>query len=410
MQNVSQAWEQTNRDNFTRPAGMILSFTFADDTTATVSDSRIITFNYSKSGDILSGVLTQDTIKFEFDNFDGQFTYNPENDKYTGATVAVTCTFTAADYESSDPISGGLYYITDVNSENKKTTFTAKSILAFMKSTVDDISGTCRQVVQSIITDANNDPAVPADNITYSLDSSLNSVTVSVYKTDNLSQAEVLQLIANACGCILYSDRTGRIHIEKLGTIAETYVLSGKISYEFPKAKVLEKVGRVMISYDHGAGSGGTSGGGQQIGATQTMTNPIINDDFDAQAAMRNAYDIQQVARRRISGNFRADPRLDLFDIVSVPYQDMLSVCTLTKLNFTFNGGWRGTYEAIEISGSDVDMRICDIEMITAGQLESLRIEQLHPNTISDSDGNYMAASGGRLAFWEEDDEDNGEL
>ena len=58
MQEVTAAWEQTNRDNFTRPANMALSFECTDGTSPIVSGSRLISFNYNKSGDPLSGILT----------------------------------------------------------------------------------------------------------------------------------------------------------------------------------------------------------------------------------------------------------------------------------------------------------------------------------------------------------------
>lgn len=88
-----------------------------------------------------------------------------------------------------------------------------------------------------------------------------------------------------------------------------------------------------------------------------------------------------------------------------IPNGNKVSVCCITKINFTFNGAWRGTYEALEIADAMLDLRICDLEMLTLEQLESLRIEQLHPNTISDVDGDYLASSDGKLAFWKEDAE-----
>ena len=408
MQNVTADWEQTHRDNLTRQAGMLLSFEFPDGTSKLVSDSRLVSFNYNKSGDILSGVLTQDTVTFTFDNFDRQFSYDPVNDNYTGGTVTITCSFLRGDYELYDGIRGGTYYITDVQSEDNKITFTAKSILAFMKKKIDGVSGACDQAVISIILDARSDPAVPDDDIQYVLDSCLGDFTCVILNTDGYSQAEALQLIANECSCVLFVDRLGKIHIERLETISENYVLSEKISFEFPKPKVLEKIGRVTAYYDHGTATITTSTPGETSGATQTLTNPIIDDYLNAGSMVRMAYEIQQGARQRITGNFRADPRIDLFDVIAVPYQNKVAVCCLTKINFTYNGGWRGTYEAVQFVNGSIDLRICDLEMLKIEQFESLRIEQLEPNTISDDLGYYLATSDGRLTYWKEDEPDNG--
>lgn len=400
MQNVTPAWEQTNRDSFTRPANMSLSFECTDGTSPIVSGSRLISFNYNKSGDPLSGILTQDTINFVFDNSDGLFTYDPENDKFTGASVLVQCGFMTPTYDSYDGINGGLYYVTDADSKNSRTSFTAKTIIAFMQETVDDMSGTCSEVVADIIELANANDGVPSSNIQYELDFSLDSVDVEIRKADNYSQAEVLQLIANACGCVLYVDRTGKICIKKLEQYTEHYVISGKISYEFPKVKMLEKIGRVKFYFNHGSGYGVTQ---IRPGAIQTVTNPIIVDDFDAMETMNNIYAFQQIARKRITGNFRADPRIDLFDVVAVPYLDKVIAGCITKINFTFNGAWRGTYEAVEIPNAEFDLRVCDLKMLTLAQIESMHIVDPHPNTISDIDGNYMATSNGELAFWKEE-------
>ena len=402
MQSVTESWKQTNRDNFTRPANMTLSFRCNDGTVPIVSGTKLITFNYNKSGDILSGVLTQDTITFTIDNSDGRFTYNPENDRFTLAPILITCGFARPDYQLYDGISGGRYYVSDVDAVNNRTSFVAKTILGFMKTQVGDLTGTAAEVAAAVIRAAELDDAVPSDDISYSLDSSLNSVDIEIRASDNYTQAEVLQLISNACGCVLYTDRIGTIVIKPLEQFTENYVLSGKISYEFPKVKVLEKTGRINMYYDHGSGYVSTNSTIRQSGATQTVTNPAIVDDFDAMDALWHMFQFNQVARKRITGNFRADPRIDLFDVVAVPYLNKVAVCCITKINFTFNGAWRGTYEAVEVPDAKIDLLIDDLEMLTIEQLGSIKIDDLHPNTISDIDGDYMAASEGSLAYWEE--------
>ena len=402
MQHVNELWAKSNRSNFTPSATMVISMTCNDGTYPIIGNQKLISFNYNKSGDTLSGILTQDTITFTIDNSDGRFTYNPENDRFTLAPILITCGFFRPDYSIVDGISGGRYYVSDVDATNNKTTFIAKTILGFMKTQVGDLTGTAAEVVAAVIEAAELDDAVPSDDISYSLDSSLNSVDIEIRASDNYTQAEVLQLIANACGCVLYTDRIGTIVIKPLEQFTENYVLSGKISYEFPKVKVLEKTGRINMYYDHGSGYVSTNSTIRQSGATQTVTNPAIVDDFDAMDALWHMFQFNQVARKRITGNFRADPRIDLFDVVAVPYLNKVAVCCITKINFTFNGAWRGTYEAVEVPDAKIDLLIDDLEMLTIEQLGSIKIDDLHPNTISDIDGDFMAASDGSLAYWEE--------
>lgn len=403
MQRVTEAWEQTNRDNFTRPANVILTVHRTDGTSPIVGGTRLISFNYNKIGDCLSSILTQDTITFTFDNSDGRFTYDPDNDIYHNAYVTVMCGFMNESYESYDGINGGVYYISDIDTSNSRTAFTAKTILAFMKAKCNAYSGDCLTVSKHILAQAEEDKGVPPETIYYNLSDDLASVDVEILETDNYSMAEALQLIANACGCVLYVDRTGRVCIVPIGDVSENYVLSNKISYDVPKVKLAEKIGVIRFYYAHGTADATNAGLARKAGGTQVVTNPIMIDSFDAGKRALSIFEFWEVSRKKISGNFRADPRIDLFDIIVIPNGNKVSVCCITKINFTFNGSWRGTYEAVEIENAVLDLRICDLEMLTIKQLESLRIEQIHPNTISDVDGDYLASSNGELAFWKED-------
>ena len=108
MQNVTQAWEETNRSHFTRPASVTLSLSLNDGRVPIYGNSRIVSFTFNKAGDPLSSILTQDTITFTLDNSDGRLNYDPEtNDIYKNAFVMVSCGFMNEDYSTYDGISGG---------------------------------------------------------------------------------------------------------------------------------------------------------------------------------------------------------------------------------------------------------------------------------------------------------------
>lgn len=414
MQNVTQAWEETNRSHFTRPASVTLSLSLNDGRVPIYGNSRIVSFTFNKAGDPLSSILTQDTITFTLDNSDGRLNYDPEtNDIYKNAFVMVSCGFMNEDYSTYDGISGGKYYISEVNmnASQQRIQFTAKSILAFMQAELDyeyndndtgHIQGTAYNVASNILAMAADDDGVPASSISSVLNYDLlSAVTVDFdSNTDHYSMAQALQLIANACGCVLFVDRNGTVHIEPIGDVTENYVISGKICYDFPKLTYGEKIGRVRLEYDHGAGHVYTTRYAAKDGGTQIVTNPILDDDFDALERARAINEYFQTSRKKISGKFRADPRIDLFDIVVIPNGSKVSTCCITSLNMTFNGGWRGTYEAVEITSAILDLRIRDLEQLTIEQLESIRIENLHPNTVSDIDGDYLACSDGALVLW----------
>lgn len=384
MQNVTQDWEQTNRSNLTRPANIILSMSLNDGREPIITNQKLISFSYIKAGDPLSSILTQDSITFTIDNTDGRFSYDPEtSDIYKNAFVSVTCGFMKPNYQDYDGISGGKYYISDVdmNATQERISFTAKTILAFMKAKCSPISTDAYTAAMAIISQAESDDGVPVSSITRVFDQTIMSeFNVSITANDSYSMAEALQLIANACGCVLYVDRNGAVHIEPLATETENYVISNRFCYEMPKVTYGERVGKVRLNYNHGSGTAVTASAAAKDGGTQICTNPIMTTDFDALDRARAIATYYQTSRRKIGGKYRADPRIDLFDIVVIPNGDTVSACCITNLNLTFNGGWRGTFEAIEIPGAELNMRICDIEQLTVKQLESLAISQLDPN------------------------------
>jgi hypothetical protein len=50
--------------------------------------------------------------------------------------------------------------------------------------------------------------------------------------------------------------------------------------------------------------------------------------------------------RGLVSGEFRADPRLELFDVVSVESKyGLISPVMITQIKYTYNGSFHGTYK-----------------------------------------------------------------
>lgn len=133
-------------------------------------------------------------------------------------------------------------------------------------------------------------------------------------------------------------------------TDGANYVISRDISYFHPEvdlAKTLKEV-NIVGHYPYNAS------------ATKTETFRV-NDTgdsvtIDAQYAWKNDLNlIQHIAntniawwkhREIVSGEFRADPRLELFDCVKVETKyGTLSPVMITYLKYTYNGAFRAVYE-----------------------------------------------------------------
>ena len=411
MQNTTQDWQETNRALFTREASMIITFNRADGKQPFVTDTDIISFSHIKNGDIFSSMLTQDKVVFTVNNRNNILDYDEseENDVYKNTQINIHEGFKAPDGQQYDSIDGGNYYISDVKRESDGTryTFTAQTILSFMAEQCDDTitSGTAYSIANKIITQAEQSKAVPLSTITLICDYDLlSSVNVSVLRSDKLSLAVALQLIAAACGCILYVDRPGRIHIEKLGDVSEHYVMAKKFLYSPLTVEYADRIGNVTIISNHGNTSDGTSETGEKIGGRQIATIPILDDESQSHTLVFDTLTKLQNGRKRFRGKVRFDPALDLFDLIVIPNGDYVDIAVITTINATYTGAWKADISAMTVKGAILDLRICDIELLTIKQFEKLRIEQLSPNTISDIDGDYLASVNGELALWKEDD------
>lgn len=79
-----------------------------------------------------------------------------------------------------------------------------------------------------------------------------------------------------------------------------------------------------------------------RTGETQPVTNPLITDDQAPAVAQWAAQFLSN--RRNLSGQFRADPRLDPLDIITNVNQFSTSQAVVTEVRLTYNGAFRGSY------------------------------------------------------------------
>ena len=411
MQITSQDWQETNRALFTREASISITMDRADGKQPFLTDTDIISFSHIKNGDIFSSMLTQDKVVFTVNNRNNILDYDEtdENDVYKNTMIVINEGFLKPSETRYDAVSGGRYYISDVKRESDglRYTFTAQTILSFMAEQCDDTitSGTAYSIANKIITQAQNSKAVPASAITLICDYSLLSgVYVSVLSTDKLSLAVALQLIAAACGCVLFVDRQGRIHIEQIGDVSEHYVMAKRFLYSPLTVEYADRIGNVTVISNHGNTSDGTTESGDKIGGKQIVTIPILDDETQSHTLVFDTLTKLKNGRKRFKGKVRFDPALDLYDLIVIPNGEYVDIAVITSINATYSGAWKADISAMTVKGATLDLRICDIEMLTITQFEKIRIEQLNPNTISDIDGDYLASEYGELAFWKEDD------
>jgi hypothetical protein len=168
----------------------------------------------------------------------------------------------------------------------------------------------------------------------------------------NETVAVILQKCANAAGCVMYQDRNGVLIIGKLSYEDTGYVIPKKLSYTYPEIDLSRPMKNVSVTY---YGNNVSEYQYSSSGETQTLSNDFISTKEQADAVSKWVCDSLR-SRQQISGEYRGDPRLDLFDVVDIESKyGTIAGVVLTDIKYTFTGAFRTTYSGY-IRGSGVSV------------------------------------------------------
>lgn len=304
----------------------------------------IMSYSATAFVDPMSAELPNSEINFEIVNLEGE--YNPDNphgvERYLMERQQVTSKY---GYEITDPntglenmewIPGGVYYLSEwTTPQNGITaTFTARDSIELMS---DIYTGRTQGTFMEIAEDALDQ----ADIIHYNLDESLADIILpqpNEIQFDNLSIAEVLQYIANASCCAFYQNRNGYINIKPFSLTKTTdYEINRFNSYKNSEISLSKQLKAVDINKGQFNLLVGLRG------ETQPVDNPFIPDE-QAPAVAKWVMDYL-INRRNLSGDYRADPRLEPLDLVTNENQFARSLVLVTEVKYTYNGAFRGSYQ-----------------------------------------------------------------
>lgn len=304
----------------------------------------IISYSATEYVDPMSAELPNSEITFEIINLEGE--YNPDNphgvEKYLMERQQVTSKYgfelTNKDtgIKSIEWIPGGVFYLSEWTTPQNGITasFTARDAIELMS---DIYSGRTQGTYMDIVEDA----LAQADIIHYNIDESLSNISLPTNNEipfGDLSIAEVLQYISNAACCALYQDRNGYINIRPFSlTDASDYEINRFNSYQNSEISLSKPLKAVDINKGQFNLLVGLKG------ETQPVENPFIPDE-QAPAVAKWVMDYL-INRRNLSGEFRADPRLDPLDLVTNENQFARSLVLVTEVNYTYNGAFKGSYK-----------------------------------------------------------------
>lgn len=317
--------------------------------TLLLNKNDILNFTHEQHGDVLSAEIPKNSIEFSLNNIDGR--WNPSNpsglERYLSERQRLTVRYGfTMDDDSIEWIKAGTFYLSEwyAPSNGIEARFTARDALEYIVS--EENKTTKTDTLENLAKWAT--VSVPAGT-EVEIDASLANYTAN-YKGDATSGV-VLQKCANASMCVILYDRNGALHVKPLGTEPSGYMIPLSLSYSYPEIELSKPLKAVAVHFP-----GGTDGYDFMFPASSTGEVQTVNNDFIYTYAQA-----EQVAewiketletRKKIKGEFRADPRLDLFDIVFVEtkYGGMVGV-VITNIKYTFNGTFSGSYEGRVVDG-----------------------------------------------------------
>jgi len=321
--------------------------------TLTLTKRDILSYSHEMHGDLLSGELPKYSIEFTLDNSDGR--WNPTNptgmEQYLSERQKLTVRYGLDLDGTIEWIDAGVFYLSewDAPSNGLEARFVARDVFDYLLD--EEMWSASFNTLHSWITYYATKDKVPPGVSVYAADS-LKDLTAEYspsYTTGEVStNAVIVQKCANAGRCIMRYDRNGDLYIEALKTELTDYRIPQSLSYTYPEITLSKPLKEVAVDY------------GEQkpkiysvadAGVQQTLSNDFIRTEENAEAVASWVSDVLK-NRKTVSGEFRADPRLDLYDVVTVESKyGVLTPVVITSVRYDFNGSFRGTYTGIVLEG-----------------------------------------------------------
>ena len=314
---------------------------------------NIMSFTHEQFGSLNSSEISKNSIEFTLDNTDGR--WNPNNpsglEQYLSERQIVTVRYGMDVDGTTEWIKAGTFYLSEwrAPSNGLEATFAARDIFEYLLN--EPYKGRTTGTLLQMVNDALSSADVP-DTLKVVIDSSLSNYTATLEQ--EYTAAEVVQMCANAACCVMYQNRDGELHIEPLNQIQTDYVISSALSYSHPEVTLSKPMKDVSVSY------------GEDLtyilnanlsGETQTVDNPMVNTAEQAAEIAAWVWRILK-SRKTVSGEFRADPRLDLFDLVSVESKyGVIMPVAITNIKYVYSGSFQASYTGVvlpEINVSSV--------------------------------------------------------
>lgn len=307
--------------------------------------SDLMGFEHSQTADLLSASLPKNAITFKLRNDDSRWNPDsPENENmYLLNQQEIRLRYGMDINGQVEWIDGGVFWIDEWDTPNNgiEASFTARDGFTFMNQDYTGrLSGTLYEIAEAALQQANL-PGLSTGADAYYLSPVLMEYTTDVDGDQNYAISAVLQMVAHAANCVVYQDRRGTIRIEPWNESYSGYMIDPFISYTHPEYSISKPLKEVSVGY--GTDQRLVIANADQ-GEVQTIDNPMLMTATDATRVGKKAQEILS-NRKVISGEFRADVRLDCLDPIIVTSKYASNIIAITEVNYSTTGGAiRGRY------------------------------------------------------------------
>lgn len=312
--------------------------------TTTYTKSELLSYSHSQSGDLLSAELPKNSVSFSLNNVEGM--WNPDNlsgmAKYLAEQQQLSVRYGMRLGNDIEWIDAGTFWISewDTPSNGLEVRFVARDLIEFMAATYNGSrNGTLYDIALAAL-EQSELPLQENGSPRYVLSDNLKEWTVNFADDDSeYTCAEIVQLCANAACCVMYQNRQGVLIVEPLRGNASGYAIRRFVSYAHPEFTLTKPLKSVSVNDGMGTAENASAG------EIQTLSNKLVTDQIMANRVAEWVRATLE-GRRTLSGEYRADPSLDVFDMIAVESKyGMNNAIYVTSIEYTYNGAFKGKYE-----------------------------------------------------------------
>lgn len=322
----------------------------------------ILSFSHEQTGCVNSGELPHSEIRFSIDNSNKRWDpYDPTGDtKFISERQRISVRYGLDIGGNTEWIDAGLFYLSEwkIPANGFEAQFVATDILTNCSGIRTDMYTIKSVNVNQLFADwnsyvKNEGYGVPSEWLVGYLGNPDLVVDIPG-EPEGRPIGELLQMLANFTGCVIKHPAIFAIagypvtRLEPLDTasVAASGFITLDNAYSYPELELTKPLKSVSVAV---ADDERYVLNVNADGETLTIDNPLVRTTEDA-ARIAEWIAGNTNKRKILRGEFRADPRAELFDVMYVETGKKgmgvaAEFVVLTNIKYTYSGSFHGTYE-----------------------------------------------------------------